>query len=151
MTRNRFAHIAKAAAWSTLVFATAASGKNAEAQQPAVSPDPQQVTTASATTFHCNMNALSAAERRSHEELTHKLIAMRTQIVETEKGYEFQFDPTAVSIGELATWAVAESKCCPFFDFHIDLEHRGTLACLRLTGGPSIKPFIREEFRVPPR
>jgi len=151
MTKNRFAHIAKTAACGTLVLAMAAPAKNTEARQLAVGPDPQQATTTRATTFQCNMNALSAAKRRSHEELTHKLIAMRTRIVETEKGYEFQFDPTAVSIGELAGWAVAESKCCPFFDFHIDLEQRGTLACLRLTGAPGIKPFIREEFRVPSR
>jgi hypothetical protein len=149
MTKNRFANIAKVAARSTLILTIAALGGTAEVQQAAVGPDPQETMTTSAAAFHCNMNALSAGERRSHKRLTQKLIAMRTQIVETEKGYEFQFVPTAVSIGELAAWTVAESKCCPFFDFHIDLEQRGTLACLRLTGAQGIKPFIREEFRVP--
>jgi hypothetical protein len=41
---------------------------------------------------------------------------------------------------------VAESKCCPFFDFHIDLEETGNLLCLRLTGEEGIKAFIRTEF-----
>jgi len=149
MTKNRFANIATALTGSALLFAMPATGNNA--QRPALSPGPQEAAAASAATFRCNMNALSPAERKSHEQLTHRLIAVRTQIVETEKGYEFQFDPTVVSIGELAAWAVAESKCCPFFDFHIDLEQRGTLACLRLTGAQGIKPFIREEFRVPAR
>ena len=54
-------------------------------------------------------------------------------------------------IGDFSAWAVAESKCCPFLDFHIDLEQRGMLACLRLTRAPGIKPLIREEFRVPSR
>lgn len=149
MVKNRFANIVKAAAWSALALAMAARGGNAEAQQPAAQPDPQPATTTSISAFHCNMNALSVAERKSHERLTTKLIAMHTQIVETAKGYEFQFDPKAVSMEELAKWAVAEAKCCPFFDFHIDVENQGTLACLRLTGAEGIKAFIQTEFRVP--
>jgi len=43
---------------------------------------------------------------------------------------------------------VNESKCCPFFDFHIDLENEGKLVCLRLTGEEGIKQFIRAEFNV---
>jgi hypothetical protein len=150
MIKNRFPHLAKSAAFVLgLVIATADG--NAKAQTPPVRPDPRQAVITSVSAFHCNMNALSPAERKSHERLTQKLIAKRTHIVETENGYEFQFDSRTVSIAELAAWAVAESKCCPFFDFHIDLEQRGTLACLRLTGVQGIKLFIREEFRVPNR
>lgn len=69
--------------------------------------------------------------------------------METEKGYEFQYGPSNVSIMELADWVAAEGKCCPFFDFHIDLEREGNLLCLRLTGEEGIKPFIRSEFQVP--
>jgi hypothetical protein len=67
-------------------------------------------------------------------------------VVETEKGYEFQYAPEDVSVAEVAEWVGAESKCCPFFDFHIDLEKQGRLVCLRLTGGTNIKTFIRSEF-----
>ena len=101
--------------------------------------------------FFCNIKALSPAERTHHKQLTEKLISSRTEIVETEKGYEFQFSPAAISIAELADWIVAESKCCPFFDFHIDLEREGTLVCLRLTGEQGIKHFIRSEFQLPAR
>jgi len=76
------------------------------------------------------------------------LMAAKKEIVETEKGYEFQFSPEDVSLAELAEWVVAESKCCPFFDFHIDLEREGKLACLRLTGEEGIKAFIRAEFKI---
>jgi hypothetical protein len=54
-----------------------------------------------------------------------------------------------VTLAELAEWVSAESKCCPFFDFHIDVEREGKLLCLRLTGEEGIKPFIRDEFHVP--
>jgi len=69
--------------------------------------------------------------------------------VEMEKGYEFQFSPSTISLAELADWVAAEGKCCEFFDFHIDLERQGTLLCLRLTGEEGIKTFIRAEFQVP--
>jgi len=99
--------------------------------------------------FYCNIKALSPAERIRHKELTDKLVANRKEVVETEKGYEFQYSPSAVSLAQLADWVAAEGKCCPFFDFHIDLEREGQLLCLRLTGEEGIKPFIRSEFQLP--
>ena len=98
--------------------------------------------------FYCNIKALTTAERARHKQLTEKLISIRKEVVQTEKGYEFQYSPTEVSLAELAEWVGAEGKCCPFFDFHIDLEREGRLLCLRLTGEEGIKAFIREEFHV---
>jgi hypothetical protein len=98
--------------------------------------------------FYCNIKALSAKDRARHKELTEKLLTARDQTIETEKGYEFQYSPDKVTIAEVAEWVVAESKCCPFFDFHIDLENQGRLVCLRLTGSEGIKDFIRSEWHV---
>lgn len=99
--------------------------------------------------FYCNIKALTPEERAHHTQLTEKLLAARKEIVETAKGYEFQFSPKSISLAELADFVAAESKCCPFFDFHIDLEGEGSLLCLRLTGEEGIKAFIRAEFQVP--
>jgi hypothetical protein len=98
--------------------------------------------------FYCNIKALATAERARHKELSDKLLAARNETIETPTGYEFQFSPKDVSLAELAEWAVAESKCCPFFDFHIDLEREGALVCLRLTGAEGVKQFIRAEFSL---
>jgi hypothetical protein len=99
--------------------------------------------------FYCNTKALNPSERAHHKLLTDKLVAERTQIVETEKGYEFQYSPATVSLAELADWVAGESKCCPFFGFHIDLENEGKLLCLRLTGEDGVKSFLRAEFLAP--
>ena len=99
--------------------------------------------------FFCNTTALNPAERAYHQRLTEKLIAARTAVVELPKGYEFQFSPEDISIADAAQWVVAEEKCCPFFNFHIDLEKKGSLVCVGLTGAEGIKQFIRSEFRVP--
>jgi hypothetical protein len=98
--------------------------------------------------FYCNTKALTPAERARHKQMTDKLMSKRKEVVETEKGYEFQYSPSDVSLFELADWVVAEGKCCPFFDFHIDLEREGTLLCLRLTGAEGIKGFICSELPV---
>src|SRR5882762_8550503 len=98
--------------------------------------------------FYCNIKALTPEERARHKQLSEKLNAPRKEIVETEKGYEFQYSPADISLAELAEWVGAESKCCPFFDFHIDVEREGKLLCLRLTGEEGTKAFIRAEFGV---
>jgi len=98
--------------------------------------------------FYCNIKALSIEERARHKALTEKLLAARNETIETEKGYEFQYRPDKVTMAEVAEWVVAESKCCPFFDFHINLENQGRLLCLRLTGSAGIKDFIRSEFQL---
>jgi hypothetical protein len=104
---------------------------------------------AAGTKFYCNMKALSPAERASHKKLTDRLIAVRTEIVEMDRGYEFQFSPSTMTLAELADWVADEGECCPFFDFHIDLEREGKLLCLRVTGEQGIKAFIRAQFQVP--
>ena len=98
--------------------------------------------------FYCNISALSPAERARHKQLTNKLLALRKDVVEGERGYEFQYSPKEVSLAEIVEWVQAEAKCCPFFDFHIDVENESSLFCLRLTGAEGVKAFIRSEFHV---
>jgi hypothetical protein len=118
-------------------------------QAPSAGTNTERHSMANESKFTCNVNALNPAERALHKQLTRKLIAARNEVVETAKGYKFQFRSSMVSVAELAGWVEAEAKCCPFFDFHIDLEREGSLVCLRLTGEEGIKPFIRAEFQVP--
>jgi len=135
------------AALALLIAGTGAVRMQAQAVPKKMNAEGQPMTTQNK--FYCNRNALNPTERAHHKQLTDKLLATRTNIVETEKGYEFQFSPSTVSIAELADWVAAEGKCCQFFDFHIDLERQGSLLCLRLTGEEGIKAFIRAEFQVP--
>jgi len=139
----------KGATIVTLAIGIGSSGMTGLAAQGlAILVQPEKQVTTVQSKFYCNTKALTAEERARHKSLTEKLMAVRKEIVETEKGYEFQYRPTDVSLAELAAWVSAESKCCPFFDFHIDLEREGKLACLRLTGEEGIKAFIRAEFKM---
>ena len=135
-------------AMAALVAAAGLGPLTAQASTIAMYGEKQVGTTQSK--FYCNTKALTPAERARHKQLSDKLTAERRAVVETEKGYEFQYSPKSVSLAELAEWVAAESKCCPFFDFHIDVENTGSLLCLRLTGEEGIKTFIRAEFGVDP-
>ena len=117
-----------------------------EAHLPRQASEKEKTVATTQSKFFCNTRALTAAERARHAQLGEKMDAARKAVVETEKGYEFQYTPGRISIGELAEWVAEESKCCPFFDFHIDLEEHGHLLCLRLTGEEGVKAFIRAEF-----
>jgi len=148
--KERFVTVSKkSAAGVTLALwigSGAAMGLAAQGSAIVVRPEGQMATVQSK--FYCNIKALTPEERARHKQLSEKLLAARKEIVETEKGYEFQYSPGDVSLPELAEWVVAESKCCPFFDFHIDLEREGKLVCLRLTGEEGIKAFIRAECKI---
>jgi hypothetical protein len=133
---------------AALIAAAGPGPVTAQSSTIAVCGEKQVATTQSK--FYCNTKTLTPAERARHKQLGDKLAAERRAVVETEQGYEFQFSPKSVSLAELAEWVAAESKCCPFFDFHIDVEGMGSLLCLRLTGGEGIKAFIRAEIGVDP-
>ena len=138
--------VAAGAALALLITGGEAAGLVVQNSPARVNQEKQVTTTQSK--FYCNIKALTPEERARHKQLGEKLNAVRKEIVEAEKGYEFQYSPADVSLAELAEWVGAESKCCPFFDFHIDVEHEGKLLCLRLTGEEGIKAFIRAELGV---
>jgi hypothetical protein len=147
---ERVVAVSKRNAARTVMALWMASGAAAGllAQGSVITVRPKMQTATQQSKFYCNVKALTPEERARHKQLGDKLAAERRKIVETAKGYEFQFSPKTVSLAELAEWVAAESKCCPFFDFHIDLEEEGGLLCLRLTGEGGIKAFIRAEFHV---
>jgi hypothetical protein len=136
------------AAAGAVALLLAGAATRLPAQGSAIVVRPERQTTTMQSKFYCNTKALTPEERARHKQLSEKLAAERKEIVETEKGYEFQFSPSDISLAELTEWVAAESKCCPFFDFHIDVEREGKLFCLRLTGEEGIKSFIRAEFKV---
>jgi hypothetical protein len=135
-----------AAAAAIVLLAGANAAVNLPAQDSPTNGSKEKPPMTQQNKFYCNIKALTPAERARHKELGDKMMTARNATIETPNGYEFQFSPKDVSLAELAEWAAAESKCCPFFDFHIDLEREGTLVCLRLTGSEGVKAFLRAEI-----
>jgi hypothetical protein len=145
---KRFPGLSKrtAAAAAIVLLVAANAAVNLPAQDSPAKTSKESATVTTQNKFYCNIKALTPAERARHKELGDKMMKAKNATIETPNGYEFQYSPKDISLAELAEWAVAESKCCPFFDFHIDLEREGTLVCLRLTGSEGVKAFIRAEI-----
>ena len=88
-----------------------------------------------------------AAERQHHKELGDKLNAARVEVRELADGYAFRLASGAISLLELADWADAERRCCPFFAIAIETERGNGPTWLRITGRVGVKQFIRAEFK----
>jgi hypothetical protein len=132
-----------------VVFAVASSGTAHVHAQSLVTPTNLKISPMTRRSeFYCNLKALDPNERECHKKLTEKLTAARTKVIETQRGYQFQFNPVAISLTELAEWVSNESKCCLFFDFQIDVKNEASMLSLRLTGDKGVKAFVRAEFKL---
>jgi hypothetical protein len=98
------------------------------------------------TPFFCNLEALSAAERGEQLQLTQRLARALLKATEISNGYAFEIDGSRLSIRDVAAWADFERRCCPFFDFALELRRENGPMTLRLTGRDGVKQFIRAEF-----
>ena len=103
----------------------------------------------------CRLDALSPSERERHEHLGETLRRAVTETSELTTGYALTLDLSRLPadakglpfcVVEVAEWVDLESRCCPFLDFEISLRDKGHRVTLRLTGGPDVKTFLREEL-----
>ncbi|MGA8221917.1 MAG: hypothetical protein WB780_09720, partial [Candidatus Acidiferrales bacterium] len=100
------------------------------------------------TGFYCNLKALTPEEREHHHQLTQKLTAAKLETKELPDCYAFRLQIGAITLADLAAWISAETKCCPFFDFEITLQHEGGPLWLKLRGSDGVKPFMQREFHI---
>jgi hypothetical protein len=95
--------------------------------------------------FACNLKAFQPDERKIHDRLTGQLKSGAIARRELPDGYSFQMDPGKVSIAQLAEWTVLERKCCPFFDYQLDLRNEENTLWFTLKGREGVKKFIALE------
>jgi hypothetical protein len=106
-----------------------------------------QMTSAAETRFYCNLKALTASERSEHLQLSARLAESIVDTVELPDGYAFQLDRARMSLRDLATWSDFERRCCPFFDFALEMRRENGPLTLRLTGRDGVKVFIQSEMK----
>jgi len=102
--------------------------------------------TVEASSFYCNLKALSVKERARHMLLTLEIERARVETIELGNGFAFRFQDGTVSLATLAEWVSAERKCCPFFDFEIELQGNNGPLWLKLRGKDGVKTFMQSEF-----
>ena len=102
--------------------------------------------TAMAQPLACNLNALTAAERKEHGALSRRVVAAFSAPESTRDGWAFSL-PVEM-LGDVAKWIEGERKCCPFLRFALVVEPGGKTARLTLSGREGVKEFLAAEFQM---
>ncbi|HEY6193701.1 MAG TPA: hypothetical protein VI504_01550 [Candidatus Eisenbacteria bacterium] len=92
----------------------------------------------------CNLGALSPRERVRHAALGQQLLASVEERRELANGFALRL-PAERRV-TAARWAALEQRCCPFFAFELTRPAGRGSVWLRITGGPGVKQFMRDEL-----
>ena len=103
---------------------------------------------------HCNLGALTQADRARDRELLPVLVSALLERRELPEGYAYRFDPRVLKV--LGEWVEIVAKCCQPLTYDVSLEPQpGGALWVRITGKEA-KEFIGQEFasltaKLPPR
>jgi hypothetical protein len=93
---------------------------------------------------HCNLAALTAADRSRDQQLIPLLASALRERKELPDGYAYRFDRGVLK--ELGEWLDIEAKCCQPLSYGLVLEPQpGGALWVRITGHDA-KEFIEAEF-----
>jgi hypothetical protein len=90
----------------------------------------------------CNLNALTASQRRELKAFSDRVVNAVTGSREMNDGYGFRVDDTKVSVVDLAGGIELWRKCCPFYEFQIDLRGEDGALWLTLRGRKGVKEYF---------
>ncbi|HYL59693.1 MAG TPA: hypothetical protein VEU51_12560 [Candidatus Acidoferrales bacterium] len=94
----------------------------------------------------CNLDAISAADRPRYDELRKMLAGAVVGKRDLPNGLALQIATDRLALAQLAEWISFERRCCPFFDFRIDVARESGPVWLSLTGRDGVKAFLTEVF-----
>ena len=98
--------------------------------------------------FMCRLDALDTAERARYRELRKQLHAGVQEVKELSNGYAFRLSADSSTILLAAEWITFERRCCPFFNFALDIESEKQSLWLNVTGREGVKAFMQLEMGV---
>jgi hypothetical protein len=98
--------------------------------------------------FMCRLDALDTAERARYQELRKQLHAGVQEVKELPNGYAFRLSADSRTILLAAEWITFERRCCPFFNFALDIESEKQSLWLNATGREGVKAFMQLEMGV---
>ena len=96
--------------------------------------------------FACNLKIFQPEERKRWRESLDQVMSSVLVARELSNGHALQIDSSRASVVRVAEWVDLERKCCPFFDFQVDLHGEDGTVWLSLTGRGGVKQFIAMDF-----
>jgi hypothetical protein len=97
--------------------------------------------------FACDRLALTPAERHRHFDELGPFLRTKVDVIRAEPdGYSFRFPNDGKTFSSLTEWMNGERRCCPFFDFSLNVAREHGEVWMKLSGRPGTKEFIRSDF-----
>jgi hypothetical protein len=90
----------------------------------------------------CNLKSLTSEQRKQLGEIGQHVISAITNSRELNNGYTFRVDPAKASLIDVARWLDLWRRCCPFYEFRIDLHAADATVWLSVTGRKGVKQYI---------
>ena len=94
----------------------------------------------------CDLGAISTSDRPRYNELRRMLAAAVTGKRDLPDGIAVQISTERIALAQLAEWISFERKCCPFFEFRIDVARASGPVWVSLTGRAGVKEFLSQAF-----
>jgi hypothetical protein len=98
--------------------------------------------------FACNLKAFTPEQRIRWRQLIERVTSAVTEARELKDGYGLKVNTAQAPLVDVADWLDLERKCCPFFDFQIDVHGEDGSLWLSLKGRDGVKDFIRADFSL---
>jgi hypothetical protein len=92
----------------------------------------------------CDLTALDPLSRARHADVTRQLWAQVQAVDELANGYALRLPPTDAALLLAAEFITRERRCCPFFEFNLNVSDEA--ARLSLTGAGGVKAFLAAEI-----
>ena len=90
----------------------------------------------------CNLKSLTSEQRKQLGQVGEHVISAITTSQELNDGYAFRVDPAKASLIDVAQWLDLWRRCCPFYEFRIDLHAVDASVWLSVKGRPGVKQYI---------
>jgi hypothetical protein len=90
----------------------------------------------------CNLKALTSQQRKQLSQVGEHVISAITASRELSDGYAFRVDPSKASLMDVAQWLELWRRCCPFYEFQIDVHAADASLWLSVKGRPGVKEYI---------
>jgi len=100
----------------------------------------------SETPIACDLDAIAASEKARYRELRRMLAASVVGKRELADGIAIRIATERMELAQLAEWISMERRCCPFFEFKIEVASESGPVWLSLTGRPGVKEFLAQVF-----
>lgn len=92
----------------------------------------------------CKPKALNEDEREKHQTNSEQLFSSIEEWQELSDGYALHVPTDTEMIEKAGSFIAHERKCCPFFNFNLEVTPDSGTVWLKLTGNKEVKKFVKQ-------